>query len=68
MDVNRVIRIVVLVLSAGAVVFGVLIMVGYLVPRTMVMPEGYQVIFGGVIVLYGVYRFVMTFVRKPRER
>jgi hypothetical protein len=32
------------------------------------MPEGYRVIFGGVIVLYGMYRFVMTFVRKPRER
>jgi ABC-type uncharacterized transport system permease subunit len=59
MNVALVARYTILVVSAAAVVLGVLIIVGWLVPRFF--PEQFRVIMGVVIVLYGVYRFVVTY-------
>ena len=60
MDPMRVVRYVVLALSAGAMAFGVLIMLGVLVPVHVVMPGEYRIIVGLVVLLYGLYRFVVT--------
>ena len=60
MDPMRVVRYVVLALSAGAMAFGVLIMLGVLVHVHVVMPGEYRIIVGLVVLLYGLYRFVVT--------
>jgi hypothetical protein len=66
MEVNRAIRYVVLVLSAAAVLAGVLILAGILVPRNEAFGDGLRIVFGVVIVLYGAYRFSVTWFRRPR--
>jgi len=62
----QIVRYVILVLSAGAMVFGALIMLGVLVPVRFELPGPYRIIFGAVILLYGLYRFVITF-NRPRR-
>lgn len=42
---------------------GILIIAGYLVPSYI--PSNFRVLFGVVLVLYGVFRFVSLRVRKP---
>ncbi|MCK5571584.1 MAG: hypothetical protein KAJ12_02435 [Bacteroidetes bacterium] len=56
---------VILVLSGGAMVVGVLVIAGVLVPRNL--PEEFRVVIGVVIVLYGLYRFVVEHMRKSNE-
>lgn len=55
------VRYVILALSAGAMVVGVLMAVGVLVPQRT--PEGFRQILGVVVFLYGLYRFVVEYVR-----
>ncbi len=62
----QIVRYVILVLLAGAMACGVLIMLGVLVPVRWDLPDEYRIIFGAVIVLYGLYRFVITF-NRPRR-
>lgn len=62
----QIVRYVILVLLAGAMACGVLIMLGVLVPVRLDLPDEYRIIFGAVIVLYGLYRFVITF-NRPRR-
>jgi hypothetical protein len=65
MDVNRILRGAVVVLSVGAMLGGVAVMAGLLVPRTL--PDRYRVILGAVIVLYGGYRLALTLTRPRRS-
>lgn len=60
------IRYVVLVVSVAVVVVGALIIAGQLVPRSF--PDDYRIIMGVVIVLYGVYRFLIAFFQRPSRR
>jgi len=62
----RIVNYIILTLSAAAMVGGGLIMVGVLVPRNIVLAEHYRIILGLVILLYGLYRFVVTFNRPTR--
>ena len=62
----NVMRWVTLGLSAAAMAGGVLIMTGYLVPRHSGFSDQVSVAFGVVIFLYGLYRFVITYYRRPR--
>ena len=55
----------IVVLSGAAVVLGVLVIVGVLVPRTL--PEEFRVVVGVVIVLYGLYRLVIEYTRISNE-
>jgi len=66
MDVNRTVRYVILVLSAAAMVAGVLILTGFLVPRNESIGDELRIGFGVVILLYGAYRFIATLLRRPR--
>jgi hypothetical protein len=62
MNVNAVLRYVVLGLSSGAMIVGVLVMLGTLQVN---FPEQFRVIVGAVVFLYGGYRFVISYFRKP---
>ncbi len=62
MDFVSVLRYSVLAVSAAAMVVGVLVMIGYLVPRYF--PEDYRLIMGAVVFLYGAYRFAITYFRQ----
>ena len=55
-------RYVILALSAGAMVIGILVIAGVLVPVNF--PEQFRVIMGVVVFLYGLYRFVVEYVKK----
>jgi hypothetical protein len=65
MNVFAILRYTILVVSGAAMVLGVLIMIGILIPRYF--PEDYALIMGAVIFLYGAYRFAITYYR-PRRR
>lgn len=62
MDFVSVLRYSVLAASVAAMVVGVLVMIGYLVPRYF--PEDYRLIMGAVVFLYGAYRFIITYFRQ----
>ena len=59
-------RVIILLLSAGAMVIGVLVVLGVLVPRNL--PEEFRLVAGIVVFLYGLYRFVVEYVRMANER
>ena len=67
MNIAMVLRYTILIVSVAAMVVGVLISIGLLVPRNF--PEEFRVIMGIVIVLYGAYRFMITIYQRPdKER
>jgi len=55
----------VLLASAAVIGAGVLVLAGVLVPRNV--PEEWRVLSGVVLVLYGLYRFVIAYVRQPKR-
>lgn len=59
-------RYVLLALSGAAMVAGVLIIVGVLVPSRVTFPDHIRVILGVVIFLYGLYRFLISYYRRSR--
>lgn len=65
MNVALIFRYTIMVVSVAAMVVGVLIIVGLLVPRNF--PEEFRVIMGIVIVLYGAYRFMITVYRRTEK-
>lgn len=62
-NTSSVLRYTILVISILAMVFGILVMAGILVPRSV--PGNFGILFGVVIFLYGLYRFVIAFFRRP---
>jgi len=62
MDIGSILRIIVLILSAGVMLFGVSVIAGFLVP--VFIPDQFRILTGIVILLYGAYRFVTTLYRK----
>ena len=65
MDVTSILRTLVLVLSTGAMLAGIAVMIGMLVPRNV--PEQFRFMIGIVIFLYGAYRFVVGYYRRKDE-
>jgi len=66
MNGMAILRYVILTLAAAAMVFGVLVMVGVLVPARGAFPDHYRIIIGAVIFLYGMYRFLISYFRRTR--
>jgi prolipoprotein diacylglyceryltransferase len=66
MNANVILRYVIMALSGGVAVVGILMLTGLVVFRNL--PEQYQVIMGTIVLLYGVYRFSIAFFRKPGVR
>ena len=64
-NVPSVLRYTILVISSAAMVLGILVMAGVLVP--VYLPNQFGVIFGAVIFLYGLYRFVITYFHHLRR-
>lgn len=62
MNYQVVFRYAIFVISAAAMVVGVLVMVGVLVPKNF--PEQYGLLIGAVVFLYGAYRFAITYFRR----
>lgn len=62
MDLAGLLRIIVLVLSTGAMLAGIAVMIGLLVPHNV--PEEFRLLIGIVIFLYGAYRFAVGYFRK----
>ena len=65
MDGVMVLKYAVLLASAAVIGAGVLVLAGVLVPRNV--PEEWRVLSGVVLVLYGLYRFVIAYVRQPKR-
>ncbi len=65
-DVPTVLRYLALALCVGAMAGGLLVIIGFLVPRYV--PENYRIIMGAVIFLYGAYRFVVIYYRRNADR
>ena len=63
---NRVVRVVILVLAAGVMAAGVAVAVGWFQLRTV--PDEFRTVMGIVIFLYGLYRFVLAFIRRGHGR
>ncbi|HEX9006202.1 MAG TPA: hypothetical protein VF889_02825 [Bacteroidota bacterium] len=63
---NRVVRIAVLILAFGVMGAGLVIAVGWVQLRTV--PEEFRAVMGIVIFLYGLYRFVLAFIRRGHGR
>jgi membrane protein implicated in regulation of membrane protease activity len=59
-------RMLIFILAAGAMAVGALMIVGVLVPRNL--PEEFRVVMGVVVLLYGLYRSVVEYVRMANER
>lgn len=64
MNFVSVLKYAVYAVSSAAMVVGVLVMMGNLVPRYF--PANYRVVIGAVVFLYGAYRFGITYVRSRR--
>ena len=64
---NSILRYTILVISGAAVIVGVLVIAGWLKPRYF-PDDNIRVILGAVVVLYGLYRFVIAYFQKPGGR
>jgi hypothetical protein len=64
-DVNKVLNVVVMVLSAAVMLVGLLAILGMLIP--VYIPEQYRILVGVVVFLYGLYRFVLSYFRLQRR-
>jgi uncharacterized membrane protein len=65
-DVSAILRYFALALCVGAMTGGLLVIIGFLVPRYV--PEDYRIMMGAVIFLYGAYRFVVIYYRKKVDQ
>ena len=63
---NHIVRIAVLVLSAGVMVAGLIVVAGVVHLRSV--PDQFRWVLGIVVFLYGLYRFVIAFNRRPARR
>jgi hypothetical protein len=54
-----------MIVATAVMLVGVLVLVGMLIPRYI--PDQYRVIMGGVVFLYGLYRFVISYFRVKRR-
>ena len=59
MSLTTVFRYIVLGVSVAAMIVGILVMAGFLVPKNL--PNQFEFVIGAVVFLYGAYRFVVTF-------
>jgi hypothetical protein len=63
--VSAVLKYAVLVAATAVMIVGMLVTAGVLVPRYI--PDQFRVISGIVVFLYGLYRFVITWIGRQRR-
>ncbi len=66
MNFNDVVRYVILALSSAAIIAGILITIGMLVPTNI--PSQFRIIVGILLMLYGGYRFSIVYFRRNMQR
>lgn len=62
----EIMRYLILTLSAAAMAFGILVMIGVLVPVDNAFSGNLRILIGAVIVLYGMYHFLVSYHRRSR--
>lgn len=65
MDLNRILDIIVMVISSAVMLVGVLALTGLLIP--LYIPEQFRFVAALVVFLYGLYRFVLSYSRLKRR-
>jgi hypothetical protein len=65
-NIEAVLRVVIMVVASGAMAIGVAVMAGWLVPPNL--PPQFNVPIGAVVFLYGAYRFVIAYLRTKEVR
>jgi len=66
MNFNDVVRYVILALASVAIITGLLITIGILVPTNI--PSQFRIIVGILLMLYGGYRFSIAYFRRNIQR
>ena len=66
MDGQLIIRIVGYITAAIVLAAGILILTGYIVPSYV--PDNYRLIAGGVLILYGIYRPTMIYIKQKNAK
>jgi hypothetical protein len=66
MTVERIVRLVVMILAAGVAMAGILVMSGVL--SSAAIPGEFRIVTGAAIFLYGVYRFTVAYFRRPERK
>lgn len=66
MTVERIVRYTVMILAAAVALAGILVMTGFLV--NVAISGQYRIVMGGVIFLYGAYRFTVAYFRRPERK
>lgn len=66
MNIDAVARVVILVIATAAMIVGVAVISGWLVPTNL--PPQFRIPMGAVVLLYGAYRFAVAFFRNVETR
>lgn len=62
----EIVQYLILALSAAAMVFGVLVMIGVFIPVDIAFSGNLRILIGAVIMLYGMYHFLVSYHRRSR--
>lgn len=66
MNAQSLLRVVNYMTASTVLIVGAVFLSGYLVPGYV--PSNFRIIMGSVMILYGIYRLVMTRMKEQRER
>ena len=66
MTVERIVRFTVMILAGAVAMAGILVMTGVLV--NVAITGQFRIVMGGVIFLYGVYRFAVAYFRRAERK
>ena len=66
MDAQMIIRTVGYLTGGIVLITGILILIGYIVPSYV--PENFRIVAGAVLILYGLYRPVMIYIKSKHTR
>ena len=66
MTVERIVRLIVMILAAAVALAGILVMTGVL--SNAAISGQFRLAMGAVIFLYGVYRFTVAYFRRPERK
>ena len=66
MTVERIVRLIVMILAAAVALAGILVMTGVL--SNAAIPGEFRLAMGAAVFLYGVYRFTVAYFRRPERK
>jgi len=66
LDASKIIRAVSYLTASIVLIFGVMLLTGFLMPESI--PLDFRIIMGVIVILYGIYRTVIIFVKQRNEK